>query len=118
MNLWLIGGVAVVIGGLSLASYGLYQRSEAAIAKLEKVEADNATLTQAVKDSEEVNDALRVAARVLDETITQRDARWAALVAAHGKVKGEYDALKKSLPKEDQACFDRPLPPAVQLRLN
>lgn len=113
-----MGGIAILVGGLALGSYGLYQRSEAAIAKLEKVEADNANLTQAVKDSEETNGILRVAARVLDETITQRDARLAALIAANGKVKGEYDALKKSLPKEDQTCFDRPLPPAIQLRLN
>lgn len=110
--------VAAVVAGLGLTSYALYQRSEAAGAKLKAAEERNAQLTVAVQEGEAERAALRVRAKVLDETITARDKRIAALLKANGAIKGELDAIKKTLPAEDVSCLDRPLPDAIRLRLN
>lgn len=120
----MIGGVygyaavAAVVAGLGLTSYALYQRSEAATAKLKAAEERNAQLVVAVQEGEAERLALKHRAKVLDSTITARDKRIAELTRANGAIKGELNELKKTLPVEDQSCLDRPLPPALQLRLN
>lgn len=110
--------IGVVVAGLGLGCYALYERGNAATAKLQAAEERNAQLTVAVQESEAENAALKVRAKVLDDTIANRDKRIRDLLKANGAIKGELDAIKKTLPAEDVSCLDRPLPGALRLRLN
>lgn len=109
--------VAVVVGGLTITAYALYERGNAASARAEAAEERVATLKQTVIEQEADKEALRVAAEVLDATLVQRDRRNAELETRNRKAKEELNALRQTLPKEDQDCLDRALPDSLAKRL-
>jgi cell division protein FtsX len=119
----MIGGVygyavtAAVVAGLGLGCYALYQRSEAANAKLQAAEERNAQLTVAVTESEAQNAALVAANVALDATLVDQAKRRDELAAAKRRTEKELNELKKSLPKEDQDCLSRPLPESIAGKL-
>ena len=119
----MIGGVygyaviGVVVGGLGLACYGLYQRGEAAQARAADLERQRDTAIQAVKDSEEVNAKLRASAKLTDGILVAKDARIAQLLRGQRALKGELNELKKDVPQADRDCLDRSLPPSFADRL-
>lgn len=110
-------GVGLVVVGLG--GYAAYQkqRAEAADARASVAEIRAEQLSNALEVSEEEAAKARAAKQALDAAIVDRDKRAKALEAARRKLAGELDALKKTLPQEDQSCLDRPLPPAVLERL-
>lgn len=114
-QLYVVAAIAFA-GVLAYAGYQ-YQRAEASSARAEQAESRAAALTQAVEDSEAQNAALRQKQQALDAAIVERDKRARALEETKRKLQGELDALKTSLPQEDQDCLDRPLPPPLLERL-
>lgn len=109
--------VAAVVAGLSLTSYGLYQRSEAANAKRQAAEERNAQLVVAVKASEETNKALVEANAKMDALLVEQDKRRKAAEAGKRKLAEELNGIKQTLAAEDKSCLDRSLPPAIVERL-
>lgn len=116
-GVYLYAGIAVVVGVLGLACYALYQKSEAAEARAADLERQRDTAIQAVKDSEAEAQRVKDRAKKLDAALVARDGRLRVLEATNRNLKGEVNALKKTLPAEDQACLDRPLPDSLVKRL-
>ena len=114
---YLYAGVALLVAGLSLACYALYQRGNAASARADAAEAKVSQLAQALQEGEAQIEALRVAAEVLDRQLVEIHRRERVLNDQKRRLQRELSELAKSLPKEDQDCLGRDLPDAIAERL-
>lgn len=117
INPYALLGVGVVVVGLSLTSYALYERGNAANERADAAEGRVASLTQAVEAGQVENNLLREARRKLDVQLVERDKRARDLAETKRKLQGELDEIRATLPAPDRECFDRPIPPAILERL-
>ena len=115
VNLYVVAAIAFA-AVLAYAGYQ-YQRAEASSARAAQAEGRAALYKHAAEMAETENDALKRYAKELDVAIVERDKRARALAEAKRKIESELNALKESLPAEDQACLNRSLPPALAQRL-
>jgi parvulin-like peptidyl-prolyl isomerase len=110
-------GTAVVVGGLALSTYAFYQKASAADARADAAVAVAEELKQTLVESESQNAELRQRRKDLDALIRERDSRVQNLEAENKSRDEAYDKLRAEVPKEDQDCLGRPLPPALAERL-
>lgn len=113
VKLYALLGIGLVILALSGSVAFLWQvhKADKADIALEKERANQ--LTEALKESEADKAVLARKAQELDAAVRVRDQRARELEATKRKLADELDALRKTLPAEDQSCFARPLPDAI-----
>ena len=109
--------IGVVVLGLSITCYALKKAVDAARARAEVAEQRAEQLTEALQTSEASVDALRAAAEVLDQTVRERDRRYAQLQVQKRDLDAKYRELREKVAAEDQACLDRDLPDSFAERL-
>jgi chromosome segregation ATPase len=102
--------IGIALALLSAACYGLYYKAKAAEERADQV-------TQALQESEEAAEALRVAARVLDQQLADIRKREDKLNAQKRQLQGQLDAIAAALPAPDRDCLGRDLPDALSERL-
>lgn len=105
-----LGVVVLSLLGSVAFLWELHQR-DLAEAKAAKQNLD--FVSGALKESEADKAVLAQKARELDDAIQERDKRLKALNEAKRKLADELDRIKKTVPAEDQACLDRPLPSGI-----
>lgn len=112
-RLYVVG--AIVLAFIGAIGYGRYQyqRAEASDARMVLAIKQRDDLAGQLIQAEADKAALAKATEDLDAAIVARDQRAKELQHEIGKFKAELDSLKTTLPKEDQDCFDRPLPTSV-----
>jgi cell shape-determining protein MreC len=108
---------AVVVGGLALSTYAMYQKASAADARADAAVAVAEELKQTLVESESQNAELRQRRKDLDALIRERDSRVQNLEAENKSRDEAYDKLRAEVSQEDQDCLARPLPPALAERL-
>jgi chromosome segregation ATPase len=110
-------GSAVVVGGLALSTYAMYQKASAADARADAAVAVSEELKQSLVESESQNAELRQRRKDLDAIVRERDSRVQNLEAENKSRDEAYDKLRAEVSQEDQDCLARPLPPALAERL-
>jgi hypothetical protein len=109
-RLYALAAIGLVIAGLSVAVWGYRYKAQAAEARVADVVGQRDRAIAAAKANEEAARRLQELNEALNAAIVERDMRAKALEAARRKIKGELDALKATLPTEDQDCLSRSLP--------
>ena len=106
---------AVVLAFLALVGTIAFQREQhkADVAELSRQKGIAADLTEALKQEEADKALLARKAQELDAAILERDQRLKALNETKRKLADELDRLKSTVPPEDKACLDRPLPNGI-----
>lgn len=112
-----IAGVLVVICGLGGVVYVQSLRLDASRERVKSLEKDAAELKDALQQSEDDKARLLEKQHLLDAALAERQKRLIELEVTKRKIAEELDALKQTLPKEDQDCLNRPLPDALFERL-
>lgn len=110
-------GSAVVVGGLALTSYAMYQKASAADARADAAVAVSEELKQSLAESEADKEAMRQRGKELNAIVRQRDARVQDLEAENKSRDEAYEKLRAEASEADQACLARSLPPAIAERL-
>jgi uncharacterized protein HemX len=110
-------GTAVVVGGLAFSTYAFYQKASAADARADAAVAVQEGLRQSLAESEADKESMRQRGKELNALIRERDSRVQNLEAENKSRDEAYDKLRAEVPKEDQDCLARPLPPAIAERL-
>lgn len=114
---WLIGGAALTVGVLSLTSYAMYQRSEAADARADSAVALQKQFQQDLAESEADKALMRLRGKELDAIVRERDSRVSNLQAENQSRDEAYEKLRAEADAKDQECLSRALPPAIAERL-
>jgi uncharacterized protein HemX len=117
VNLYVVAAIAVLVLGLTGASYALYERGNAATARAEQVEAQLATAQSALAESEKDAAAARAETKRTDAALVEKDKRLTEMLAKERNVRAEYNRLKGLLDQKDKDCLDRPLPDGLASRL-
>jgi hypothetical protein len=110
-------GTAVVIGGLSLSTYAMYQKASAAGAREAAAVAIAEGLKQNLVASEANNAELRQRRKDLDAIVRERDSRVQNLEAENKSRDEAYDKLRAEASEADKGCLARRLPDSYVERL-
>lgn len=94
-----------------------HYRADAAASEAKRVTEQRDHLANSLAQAEIDKAELTKRQEELDAAVVEQDRRMKELDNAKRQISKELDALKKTLPAEDQGCLDRPLPDALVQRL-
>jgi hypothetical protein len=117
VNAYVLAAVGLALIGLSGYAGYQHQRGNAALAERDSARAVAKQLKESLAESEAAQQALREAAKRLDEAVRVRDQRLIELERAKRNLNAAYAELKKQVGEADRACLDRDLPDAYVERL-
>lgn len=116
-KLYVLAAIGIVVAGLSLACYVLYQKAEISEARAKDALGQRDRAIAAAKANEATIKLLEVRRDALDKTLVAQNKRERALQAKAAELKRELDDAKSKLSEEDKACLDRSLPDPLASRL-